>query len=61
MVLPTSKPFNVAIVGCGLIGNKRAQVLAADPESRLCAAADPDMACAQAVPINNKHLCFIFL
>jgi predicted dehydrogenase len=49
MVLPTSKSFNVAIVGCGLIGNKRAQVLAADPESRLCAAADPDMACAEAL------------
>jgi len=49
MISPTSKPLNVAIVGCGLIGKKRAQVLAADPESRLCAAADPDMACAEAL------------
>jgi len=49
MISPTSKPLSVAIVGCGLIGKKRAQVLAADPESRLCAAADPDMACAEAL------------
>ena len=49
MVSPASKPFNVAVIGCGLIGNKRAQVLAADPKSRLCAAADPDMACAEAL------------
>jgi len=49
MISPTSKPLNVAIVGCGLIGKKRAKILAADPESRLCAAADPDMACAEAL------------
>jgi predicted dehydrogenase len=49
MISSTSKPLTVAIVGCGLIGNKRAQVLATDPESRLCAAADPDMACAEAL------------
>jgi predicted dehydrogenase len=49
MISPTSKPLNVAIVGCGLIGKKRAQVLAADPECRLCAAADLDMACAEAL------------
>lgn len=49
MVSPTCKPLNVAIVGCGLIGKKRAQVLAADPESRLCAVSDPDMACAEAL------------
>ena len=49
MISTTSNPLNVAIVGCGLIGKKRAKILAADPESRLCAAADLDMACAEAL------------
>ena len=49
MVSPTSKPLNVAIIGCGLIGKKRAQVLAADSESRLCAVADPVMDSAEAL------------
>ena len=32
--------IRVGIVGCGLIGNKRAQVIKKDPESFLCAVAD---------------------
>jgi predicted dehydrogenase len=41
--------LKVGIIGCGLIGNKRAQVLATDTDCRLCTAADPDMACAEAL------------
>jgi hypothetical protein len=37
----SSKPVNEAIVCCGLIGKKRAKILATDPESRLCAAGIP--------------------
>jgi len=35
-----AKPIGVAIVGCGLIGTKRAAVLAEDDETRLVAVAD---------------------
>ena len=37
----------VAIVGCGLVGNKRARAVAADPGSRLTAVADVDRARAE--------------
>jgi len=32
--------FKVGIIGCGLIGKKRAKVIAEDPKCRLCCAAD---------------------
>jgi len=38
--MPSTNLLRVGIVGCGLIGNKRAKVLKEDPSSYLCAAAD---------------------
>ena len=35
--------LRVGIVGCGLIGNKRARVIKDDPEASLCAVADVDV------------------
>jgi len=35
--------LRVGIVGCGLIGNKRAKVIKEDPESVLCSVADVDV------------------
>ena len=41
--------LRVGIVGCGLIGNKRAKVIMEDPESELCFSADSDPFCAGAL------------
>jgi len=38
--------LRVGVVGCGLIGNKRAKVIKNDPQSLLCCAADLDAFCA---------------
>jgi predicted dehydrogenase len=35
--------LRVGIVGCGLIGNKRARVIKEDPEACLCAVSDVDV------------------
>ena len=35
--------LRVGIIGCGLIGNKRAKVIAEDPNALLCAVADMDV------------------
>jgi len=44
-----SRTLRVGIVGCGLIGNKRAAVIQGDAASALCAAADPEIKDAAAL------------
>ncbi len=42
MALAATAPLNFAVVGCGLIGKRRAAALAASAETRLCYACDLD-------------------
>jgi predicted dehydrogenase len=41
--------MKVGIIGCGLIGNKRARVIRGDPLSSLCCAADPVISNAESL------------
>jgi predicted dehydrogenase len=53
MTQPTDRPIGFAIVGCGLIGRKRAAALAAVPGTKLLYACDLDS--ARAADLANAH------